>query len=135
MIDPKAGGSSGIYLEKLFEQLGIAAQMHAKEVLVPGGLVAEKLVDGSAVLALHQQSEILQVKVQSWWAVAGGHSELHRVCGGGGRAVFVRVAGRAFLTLLGKRRRAGRWWNMGWCRRLIDSLDYLLSGPLIDYSI
>ena len=62
VIDPKAGGSSGIYLEKLFEKLGIAAQMHAKEVLVPGGLVAEKLVDGSAALALHQQSEILQVK-------------------------------------------------------------------------
>jgi molybdate transport system substrate-binding protein len=132
MIDPKAGGSSGIYLEKLFEQLGIAAQMHAKEVLVPGGLVAEKLVDGSAVLALHQQSEILQVKVQSWWAVAGGHSELHRMYGARSSS---GVAGRAFLTLLGKRRRAGRWWNMGWCRRLIDSLDYLLSGPLIDYSI
>jgi len=62
VIDPKAGGSSGIYLEKLFEKLGIAAQMHAKEVLVPGGLVAEKLIDGSAALALHQQSEILQVK-------------------------------------------------------------------------
>jgi molybdate transport system substrate-binding protein len=61
VIDPKAGGSSGIYLEKLFEQLGIAAQMHAKEVLVPGGLVAEKLLDGSAALALHQQSEILAV--------------------------------------------------------------------------
>ncbi|WP_240475734.1 molybdate ABC transporter substrate-binding protein [Herbaspirillum rhizosphaerae] len=62
VIDPRAGGSSGIYLEQLFEKLGIAAQMHAKEVLVPGGLVAEKLVDGSAALALHQQSEILQVK-------------------------------------------------------------------------
>ncbi|MCA1324787.1 molybdate ABC transporter substrate-binding protein [Herbaspirillum sp. alder98] len=62
VIDPKAGGSSGIYLEKLFEKLGIAAQMHAKEVLVPGGLVAEKLLDGSAALALHQQSEILAVK-------------------------------------------------------------------------
>jgi len=62
VIDPKAGGSSGIYLEKLFEKMGIAKQMHAKEVLVPGGLVAEKLLDGSAALALHQQSEILAVK-------------------------------------------------------------------------
>lgn len=62
LIDPKAGGSSGIYLERLFYKLGIAAQMRAKQVLVPGGLVAEKLVDGSAALALHQESEILLVK-------------------------------------------------------------------------
>lgn len=62
VIDPKAGGSSGIYLEGLFAKLGIAEQMRAKQVLVPGGLVAQKLIDGSAALALHQESEILQVK-------------------------------------------------------------------------
>ncbi|WP_079219355.1 substrate-binding domain-containing protein [Herbaspirillum robiniae] len=62
LIDPRAGGSSGVYLERLFYRLGIAAQMRAKQVLVPGGLVAQKLVDGSAALALHQESEILQVK-------------------------------------------------------------------------
>lgn len=100
LIDPKAGGSSGVYLEKLFEKLGIAAQMHAKEVLVPGGLVAEKLVDGSAVLALHQQSEILQVKgvrlvgplpaaIQSYTVYAGAVSS-HPASS---------VAARAFLTM------------------------------------
>jgi molybdate transport system substrate-binding protein len=60
-IDPKAGGSSGIYLANLFEKWGIAAQVNAKAVLVPGGLVAEKLVNGEADLALHQISEILAV--------------------------------------------------------------------------
>jgi molybdate transport system substrate-binding protein len=61
MIDPAAGGSSGIYLMQLFERWGIAQQVRAKAVLVPGGLVAERLVDGRADLAIHQVSEILAV--------------------------------------------------------------------------
>lgn len=60
-IDPAAGGSSGIYLSQLFERWGLAAQIRAKAVLVPGGLVAERLVNGEADLALHQVSEILAV--------------------------------------------------------------------------
>ena len=60
-IDPAAGGSSGIYLQKLFGTLGLADVVKAKAVLVPGGLVAEKLVSGEADLALHQISEILAV--------------------------------------------------------------------------
>jgi molybdate transport system substrate-binding protein len=60
-IDPAAGGSSGIYLDRLFERWGIAPQVRAKAVLVPGGLVAQKVVDGSADLAIHQISEILAV--------------------------------------------------------------------------
>ncbi len=60
-IDPASGGSSGVYLDRLFERWGIAPQVHAKAVLVPGGLVAAKLMDGSADLAIHQASEILAV--------------------------------------------------------------------------
>ncbi len=60
-IDPAAGGSSGIYLSELFEKFGIADRIKPKAVLVPGGLVAEKLVDGQADIALHQISEILAV--------------------------------------------------------------------------
>ncbi|MFL9927172.1 substrate-binding domain-containing protein [Herbaspirillum lusitanum] len=61
-IDPASGGSSGIYLKQLFEQMGIAEQIGKKTVPVPGGLVATRLLDGQADLALHQISEILQVK-------------------------------------------------------------------------
>lgn len=61
-IDPAAGGSSGIYLTKLFETMGIAADIKPKAVLVPGGLVATRLVTGEADLAIHQISEILSVK-------------------------------------------------------------------------
>ena len=60
-IDPAAGGSSGIYLQGLFQKLGISDAIQAKAVLVPGGLVAERLVTNEADLAVHQISEILPV--------------------------------------------------------------------------
>lgn len=85
MIDPAAGGSSGIYLSRLFEQWGIAPEIRAKSVLVPGGLVAQRLVTGEADLAIHQISEILAVKgavlvaplpdeIQNWTIYAGALS-------------------------------------------------------------
>jgi molybdate transport system substrate-binding protein len=61
-IDPAAGGSSGVYLDRLFDQLGIGRQVRAKAVLVPGGLVAERVVNGQAEVGVHQISEILAVK-------------------------------------------------------------------------
>jgi molybdate transport system substrate-binding protein len=60
-IDPASGGSSGIYLDGLFRRLGVADAVRAKAVLVPGGLVAERLATGEADLAVHQISEILPV--------------------------------------------------------------------------
>ncbi|WP_156414089.1 substrate-binding domain-containing protein [Bordetella sp. N] len=60
-LDPAAGGSSGVYLTGLFKKLGIDQQIAAKAVLVPGGLVAQKIVDGQAALGIHQISEILTV--------------------------------------------------------------------------
>ena len=60
-IDPAAGGSSGIYLSQLFEKMGIAPQIKRKAVLVPGGLVAQRVVSGEADIAIHQISEILAV--------------------------------------------------------------------------
>jgi len=41
--------------------MGIAQEVRAKAVLVPGGLVATRLVSGEADLAIHQISEILPV--------------------------------------------------------------------------
>jgi molybdate transport system substrate-binding protein len=60
-IDPAAGGSSGIYLWQWFDKEGLAAQLRPKAVLVPGGLVATRVVSGEADLAIHQISEILAV--------------------------------------------------------------------------
>jgi molybdate transport system substrate-binding protein len=61
-IDPKAGGSSGIYVSKLLERLGIADAINAKAVLIQGGEVASHVVDGEAEIGIHQISEILAVK-------------------------------------------------------------------------
>jgi molybdate transport system substrate-binding protein len=61
-IDPKAGGSSGIYVGKLLERLGIADAVNAKAVLVHGGAVATHVADGEAEIGVHQISEILSVK-------------------------------------------------------------------------
>lgn len=61
-IDPASGGSSGIYLDKLFERLGVADQVRPKAKLKKGGYVADLLLNGEAELGLHQISEIVPVK-------------------------------------------------------------------------
>jgi molybdate transport system substrate-binding protein len=60
-IDPAAGGSSGIYVAKLFQTLGIADAMAPKSVLIKGGLAAEAVADGRADIVVHQISEIVAV--------------------------------------------------------------------------
>ncbi|HEY6380927.1 MAG TPA: molybdate ABC transporter substrate-binding protein [Pseudolabrys sp.] len=61
-IDPASGGSSGIYLDKLLERLGIADQVRPKAKLKKGGYVADLIVSGEAELGVHQISEIVPVK-------------------------------------------------------------------------
>ncbi|HEX9071956.1 MAG TPA: molybdate ABC transporter substrate-binding protein [Pseudolabrys sp.] len=61
-IDPASGGSSGVYIDKLLERLGIADQVRPKAKLKKGGYVAELVVSGEAELGLHQISEIVPVK-------------------------------------------------------------------------
>jgi molybdate transport system substrate-binding protein len=61
-IDPASGGSSGVYLEKLFEKMGIADQVKPKAKLKKGGYVADLIVSGEAELGIHQISEIVPVK-------------------------------------------------------------------------
>jgi molybdate transport system substrate-binding protein len=61
-IDPKAGGSSGIYVAGLLDKLGIAAEVNAKAKLIHGGAVADHIAKGEAELGIHQISEILPVK-------------------------------------------------------------------------
>ena len=61
-IDPASGGSSGVYIEKLLDRLGIADQIRPKAKLKKGGHVADLIVSGEAELGLHQISEIIPVK-------------------------------------------------------------------------
>lgn len=61
-IDPASGGSSGIYIDKLLDRLGIADQIRPKAKLKKGGHVADLILSGEAELGLHQVSEIVPVK-------------------------------------------------------------------------
>ena len=61
-IDPASGGSSGIYIDKLLDRLGIADQVRPKAKLKRGGHVADLIVAGEAELGLQQISEIVPVK-------------------------------------------------------------------------
>ena len=83
--DPASGGTTGIYLAKLVEKMGIAQQLGPKSVLVKGGLAGEKILSGEADLALQPASEILAVpgvvlvgpiplEVQSYTIYAGAVS-------------------------------------------------------------
>ena len=88
-IDPASGGTSGIYVAKLFERLGIAAEMRPKSVLVRGGLSADRVANGEAEIALQQASELrlvpsvkfagmLPAAVQNWTVYAGALSPATR---------------------------------------------------------
>jgi molybdate transport system substrate-binding protein len=69
----------------LFEKMGIADRIKTKAVLVPGGLVAQRLVNDQADIAIHQISEILAVpgatlvgpipaEIQNYTVYSGGLS-------------------------------------------------------------
>lgn len=58
MIDPAAGGSSGVALFKLFERWGVMEALRPKLVLVQGGQAAERVAAGEAAVALQQMTEL-----------------------------------------------------------------------------
>ncbi len=108
IIDPAAGGSSGIYMAKLFETMGIAAQMAPKLVLVPGGLAADRVASGEAELAIQQASELIVVpgvvlvgpipaEVQSQTVYTAG---LNPAAGDAARALLSMLTGPAARAAL-----------------------------------
>jgi molybdate transport system substrate-binding protein len=61
-VDPAAGGTSGIYFSHVLEQLGIAEAIRPKQVLVPGGAVAQRVASGEAEIGIQMISEMVGVK-------------------------------------------------------------------------
>jgi molybdate transport system substrate-binding protein len=60
--DPKAGGTSAVYIEGLFKRLGVADVVNAKAKLKAGGYAADLVASGDAQIVFHQMSEIKPVK-------------------------------------------------------------------------
>jgi molybdate transport system substrate-binding protein len=60
--DPAHGGASGVYLSKLVERMGIAADLKAKTKHPPqGGNAAVLVANGEAALAIQQVPEVISV--------------------------------------------------------------------------
>ncbi len=59
--DPAKGGLSGVVTARAIEHLGIAEQMKAKTILVPGAQSPELVAKGEAELGIAQASEIVPV--------------------------------------------------------------------------
>lgn len=113
-IDPAAGGSSGIYVAKLFERLGIAEEMRRKSVLVTGGLVGQRLVDGDADLALQQMSELLAVPGITVLGPIPADVQNYTVYAGAvGAASRDRAGAKAFLAMVSAATAAGQWKAKG----------------------
>ena len=63
VVDPKAGGTSGIYLDGLFQRMGIADEVKKKTVYgMQGSQVAAAVADGKAELGLTFISEMMPNK-------------------------------------------------------------------------
>jgi molybdate transport system substrate-binding protein len=63
LVDPKAGGTSGIYLDGLFQRMGIADEVKKKTVFGnQGSQVATAVADGKAEIGLTFISEMLPNK-------------------------------------------------------------------------
>jgi molybdate transport system substrate-binding protein len=55
-------GASGMHFSGLIEKWGIAAQIEAKAVRQPGGLIGEQVAAGRAEIAIQQVPELLAVR-------------------------------------------------------------------------
>ena len=61
-INPKAGGTSGVFFEQMIDKLGIGSEVRAKARLKDGGHVADLVASGEAEVGVHVISEIVPVK-------------------------------------------------------------------------
>ncbi len=99
--DPKNGGTSGIYFDKLLDRLGIGDQVRPRAKLKQGGYVAELVVSGEAEVAVHQISEI--VPVEGAVLVGPLPAEVQNItvyCGGLGAGARDPAAAKAVLAVL-----------------------------------
>src|SRR5262249_15628036 len=100
-IDPASGGSSGIFVDRLLDKLGVAGDVKPKAKLIPGGAVAEHIVKGEAEIGIHQISEILPVKGAVWVGPRPTEIQNYTIYAAGLAAASKEAdAGKALIKLL-----------------------------------
>lgn len=98
-VDPASGGTSGIYIAGVIDQMGLTEALKPKLRLQAGGYVAERVAKGDAEVVIHQISEILPVKGVT--LIGGLPAEIQIVTTySGGLAPNASAAGKAFLAFL-----------------------------------
>lgn len=60
-VDPVTAGAGDLYLEQLFQNMGILFEMRAKAVPAYGGYAAQLVASGRAEIAIQQASDLLVV--------------------------------------------------------------------------
>lgn len=99
--DPRAGGTSAVYLAGLFERLGVAEMVRGKAKLQAGGYAADLIVKGEAVAVVHQISEILPVKGVTYVGPLPADIQLTTTYTAALPSGTANEAARAFLEALG----------------------------------
>ena len=100
-VDPASGGTTGIYLTKMFAQLGLADAVNAKAKLKQGGLVAEVIASGEAELGLQQMSEIVPLKTVDFVGPLPGELQVYTTYTAAlGAAAKDRAAAEALVRFL-----------------------------------
>jgi molybdate transport system substrate-binding protein len=99
--DPAKGGLSGVVAARAIEQLGIADQMKAKTILVPGAQSGDVVAKGEAELGIAQASEIVPVAgAQLVGPLPGEFAVMTRFTGGIGAESEAVPAVKALIEFL-----------------------------------
>jgi molybdate transport system substrate-binding protein len=99
--DPAKGGASGVYFAHVVDQLGIAEQIKAKTILVPGAQAADVVAKGEAEIGVAQASEIVPVAgAQLVGPLPGEFASMTAFTAGIGAGTKVQDASKSFIQFL-----------------------------------
>ena len=115
-IDPKGGGTSGPFIAKLFERLGVASQMEHSGVLSKTGKdVVRAVASGAATCGLTQASELIRAKgVQFAGYVPAGLQVISVYAGAVATAAHVPDLAMDFIRFLKSPASAECFRSSGW---------------------
>ena len=99
--DPAKGGASGVHFAHVVEQLGIAEQLKARTILVPGAQAADVVARGEAEIGVGQASEIVPVSgAQLVGPLPGELGSVTKFTAGIGAGSKAAEAGKSLIQFL-----------------------------------